>query len=176
MEKKRNFLEKRANKLTEEAKAAKRNGQQQTMNTKVLELDDVMRQIETIDNVLANSRTTRSAMDQAAVNVNAFTVQKDAVTALEDVNNQVTAGDIDDVSSRLEIQLDEVDDVSRVMAKPLRRRGRGKPSTQRQDRINDIVASWDTAELPSVKTGTPSQEETGEAVKNNIGEKETNKF
>lgn len=159
MEKKRDLLAVRANRLKKEAQDAQTQQQFALAESKAAEYADTMDQVDHLSNILENQRTTRNAVDQMSTNVNAFETQKDAANALEHVTSQIQAKDVDDVALRLETQLDQVDDVSRVLTKPIHRRqggrrGAAESRNPRKDRAKDLLSQWDTATMPAAHTPT----------------------
>ena len=155
MEKKRDLLASRATRLKKEATTAQREGHLEMAESKASEWNDTMDQLSQINSLLENQRSTRTATDQMSTNVNAFETQKSAAHALEHMTSQIKASDVDDVSLRLETQLDQVEDVSRILTKPLVRRPVQKRSAAankirnpRADRAKDLLAQWDTDSMP----------------------------
>jgi hypothetical protein len=125
MQIKRNFLKKRADKLESEGRAAAQTGDDDTAQLKAEEWQQVMSQIQTLDGILVNVRATHNAMDQTATNVNAFHVQKDAVSTLGKVNAQITVAEVDQVNEQLAMHIDDSQYISKAMARPVSSAKRG---------------------------------------------------
>lgn len=147
MEKKRALLLKRAERVKGEAVAASRAQQQSVAESKAAEYQDVMRQVETLDAILENQRATRSVMDQASVNVNAFETQRTAAQALETMTAQVREEDVDEIASKLELQMGRVDDMSRVMTTPLRRHPQ-QQAKRNNGGAQNLLSSWTMQDMP----------------------------
>lgn len=150
MEKKRAFLQKRADKLNAEGRAAALAGDDELASVKAEELSQVQSQISTLNGILVNVRATQNAMDQTAVNVNAFHVQKDAAQTLSKVNAQISVGEVDQVHAELEQGIDDAQYVSKVMAKPIARRN---PKTAQSSK--SMVDQWkmDAMKAPATAAG-----------------------
>lgn len=151
MEKKRNFLQKRADKLNAEGRAAALAGDEELACSKAEELAQVQSQIQNLNGILLNVRATQNAMDQTAINVNAFHIQKDAAQTLQTVNAQISVADVDQVHADLEQGIDDSQYVSKMMAKPITRR---RPKTA-QSSSRSMVDQWkmDAMKTPATKAG-----------------------
>lgn len=150
MEKKRNFLQKRADKLNAEGRAAAMAGDDELASAKAEELAQVQSQISTLNGILVNVRATQNAMDQTAVNVNAFHVQRDAAQTLGKVNAQISVAEVDRVHADLEQGIDDSQYVSKIMAKPIARRN---PKTTQSSK--SMVDQWkmDAMKTPTAASG-----------------------
>lgn len=155
MEKKRALLLKRAERIKGEAIAAAHAQQQSVAESKATEYQDVMRQVQTMDAILENQRATRSVMDQASVNVNAFETQRTAAQALETMTAQVREEDVDQIASKLEVQMGRVDGMSRVMTTPLRRPQNTVAAKNKNGAAQDLLSSWTMQDMPAADKTNP---------------------
>lgn len=153
LEIKQRQLQRRAEKVQQEALAADEQGDEITRDARVSDWNALQADIEHYGVLIENTRATRTTLDSVAANVSVFQTQRQAVTALETVNKQISVADVDRTHEQLERNMDTSHEFSRVMATPLRKptrtNGSGKLHGKEQAAVQDTLARWKTQRMPT---------------------------
>jgi hypothetical protein len=153
LEIKQRQLQRRAEKVQQEALAADEQGDEITRDARVSDWNALQADIEHYGVLIENTRATRTTLDSVAANVSVFQTQRQAVTALETVNKQISVADVDRTHEQLERNMDTSHEFSRVMAtrlrKPTRTNGSGKLHGKEQAAVQDTLAKWKTHKIPA---------------------------
>lgn len=159
LETKQNQLKRRAEKLQNEAMAAEDEGDEVTRDARVRDYMAVQSDIEHYGILIENTRATRATLDSVAANASVFQTQKQAVSALETVNAQMSVAEVDRTHEQLERHMDNSQQFSRVMGARLRRdpvRRPGHHSQQNRDdpAVTEMLNKWRLQKVPKASRST----------------------
>jgi Tfp pilus assembly protein PilV len=167
LETKQNQLKRRAEKLQTEAMTAEEEGDEVTRDARVRDYMAVQSDIEHYGILIENTRATRATLDSVAANASVFQTQKQAVSALETVNAQMSVAEVDRTHEQLERHMDNSQQFSRVMGARLRRDPVRRPghhhSQQNKDdpAVTEMLNKWRLQKVPKAATrGTAAADAT----------------
>jgi hypothetical protein len=164
LEIKQRQLQRRAERLQQEALAADEQGDEVTRDARVADWNALQGDIEHYGVLIENTRATRTALDNVAANASVFATQQQAVVALETANKQMSVSDVDRTHEQLERHMDSSHQLSRVMGARLRKPARkpsGAGSVQRDVAVQDTLARWKTQNMPTAPKGGPTATAAG---------------
>lgn len=153
LETKQRQLQRRSERLQQEAMEADERGDEQTRDARVEDWNALQADIAHYGVLIENTRATRATLDSVAANASVFATQKQAVAALETANAQMSVADVDRTHEQLERHMDNSHQFSRVMGARLRkpvRKPSGAGSVQREAAVQDTLAKWKTQKMPNV--------------------------
>ena len=158
LETKQNQLKRRAEKLQHEAMAAEEEGDEVTRDARVRDYMAIQSDIEHYGILIENTRATRSTLDSVAANASVFQTQKQAVSALETVNAQMSVAEVDRTHEQLERHMDNSQQFSRVMGARLRRDPVRRPGHSQQNKddpaVTEIMNKWRLQKVPKATRDT----------------------